>query len=64
MATKRAAVTKKKLLKLLDEALDHQLSNRGTESVFYNCYTYGRGKFPKWALKAEKILREATHARD
>lgn len=48
----------KKMASLLDEILDHQIANRGTENEYYKCYTYPTGEMPKWVKKAEKLLEK------
>ena len=49
-----------KIVKLLNEILDHQVSNRGSVNAFYTCYTYNGGDFPPWVKKAEKQIRALT----
>ena len=46
----------RKLLKVLNAALSHQIANRGTDAAFYKCYTYPRRSFPQWVKDAEKLI--------
>lgn len=46
-----------RLVSLLNEILDHQIGNRGTERAFYRCYTYNHGEMPAWVAKAERMVR-------
>ena len=52
------------LVDLLNEILDHQIANRGSEHAFYSCYTYEYGKFPEWVLKAEHILSDLRKTKE
>ena len=54
---KRVEGGKTPLKDILNEILDHQIANRGSEHAFYRCYTYKYGDFPEWVLKAEHMVR-------
>ncbi len=45
------------ILQLLDEILNHQIANRGSEHAFYRCCTYRSGQFPPWVAKAEAVVQ-------
>lgn len=47
--------------RLLNEILDHQVANRGTEHEFYKCYTYSGNKMPPWVKKAERVVERLSH---
>ena len=44
------------IIALLNEILNHQVANRGTNSAFYICYAYDN-TFPEWVEKAEKMIK-------
>jgi hypothetical protein len=49
-----------KAINALNEALNHQLANRGTENEFYRCYTYSSGIEPNWIKLAKDVLGEKS----
>ena len=52
----------KAVLQLLEEILNHQVSNRhaGYGYRFYRCWTYPSGGMPDWVGKAEKLLAKGV----
>ena len=43
------------LEKALEDALEHQVANRGTGYAFYRCYTYENNQMPSWVANAERL---------
>ncbi len=54
-----AGVKPRKLRELLNEILNHQIANRGTDSA-YHMYCSSAKDMPEWVAKAERAIQELS----